>query len=257
MGYVKLSCPACNAWIEHSGEQDHFFCEYCDTKIVIEKEVTKPLLQRAFLLLENRDYDNAESCLEQALEADPKCAKAYMGKLMCLLRVSQMASLSYHRVPLTTYADYEKALRFADDQEASQYLSYNQAIRERIADRQAEKRSEIRHLQQDVADIQQQITDGEKAFRKSTAKHILWVVLLSIAVLNALFWLIGVFVFPILLILFLPSAGLVALTFHFYNKTRKERAQYFQLQQSLLQAKIKVQKAEISYKEWLSQSENQ
>lgn len=255
MGYRKLSCPACNAWIEHSGEQNHFFCEYCGTKITIE-EVTAPILQQAFLFLENRDYDNAESCLEQVLEADPKCAKAYMGRLMCLLRVSQMASLSYHRIPLTTYADYEQALRFAGDEEVLQYLSYNQAIKERIAGEQADKRSEIRRLQQDVADIAQQLTDGEKAFRKSTAKHILWVVLLSIAILNAIFWLIGVLMSPIILIFFLPSAGLVALTFHFYNKTRKKRVQYFQLQQTLLEAKIKVQKAEIGYKEWLSRYEN-
>ena len=41
-----------------------------------------PLLERALMFLEDGEFDSADEYCEKVLDQDPKCARAYLGKLM-------------------------------------------------------------------------------------------------------------------------------------------------------------------------------
>ena len=75
---------------------------------------TAPLLKRAFMFLEDGDWDSADEYCEKVLDMDPECAEAYLGKLMVELRVKKRESLRDCAQPFDDRNDYKKAIRFAD-----------------------------------------------------------------------------------------------------------------------------------------------
>ena len=80
-------------------------------------ETTKvqAMLERAFLFLEDGDWNAANEYCEKALDIDPKCAEGYLGKLMVDLRVKKQEELANCAKPFDQNSNYIKAVRFADD----------------------------------------------------------------------------------------------------------------------------------------------
>ena len=76
---------------------------------------TAPLLERAFMFLEDGDWDRADEFCEQVLNIDPKNVAAYLGKLMSELKVRTQEQLKDQEEPFGHCNNYQKALRFADD----------------------------------------------------------------------------------------------------------------------------------------------
>ena len=77
---------------------------------------TTPLLKRAFIFLEDGDWDNANAYCERVLDIDPECAMAYLGKLMVELRLHKQEDLADQSESFDNNGNYRKALRFADDE---------------------------------------------------------------------------------------------------------------------------------------------
>lgn len=75
---------------------------------------TAPLLKRAFMFLEDEDWDSADEYCEKVLDIDPECAQAYLAKLMAELNVSKQEELRDQEEPFDEYNNYRKAIRFAD-----------------------------------------------------------------------------------------------------------------------------------------------
>ena len=80
-------------------------------------ETTKvqAMLERAFLFLEDGDWNAANEYCEKTLDIDPKCAEAYLGKLMVDLKVTKREELKNCIEPFDEKTNYVKAIRFADD----------------------------------------------------------------------------------------------------------------------------------------------
>ena len=76
---------------------------------------TEALLTRIKLLLEDKDWPNANAYCDAVLDAEPESAMTYVYKLMAELRVPKQADLANHKVPFDTKPNYQKAVRFADD----------------------------------------------------------------------------------------------------------------------------------------------
>ena len=74
-----------------------------------------PLLKRAFMYLEDGDWQNADAYCEKVLDQDPENAQAYLGKLMAELHVRKQDSLRDLKLPFDDRNNYQKALRFGDD----------------------------------------------------------------------------------------------------------------------------------------------
>ena len=75
---------------------------------------TSPLLRRAFLFLENREWKNAESYCDRILDQEPENAQAYVCKLMAELQVSEREAIKKHAAALPKNNTYRLALRYAD-----------------------------------------------------------------------------------------------------------------------------------------------
>ena len=82
---------------------------------VIANENIAPLLERAFMFLEDGEFDSADEYCEKVLDQDPKCARAYLGKLMAELKVRKKEDLTNCEQPFDDSNNYNKALRFADE----------------------------------------------------------------------------------------------------------------------------------------------
>ena len=74
-----------------------------------------PLLERAFMFLEDGEFNSADEYCEKVLDQDPKCARAYLGKLMAELKVRKKEDLTNCEQPFDDSNNYNKALRFADE----------------------------------------------------------------------------------------------------------------------------------------------
>ena len=99
---------------------------------------TAPLLKRAFMFLEDGDWDSANEYCEKVLDLDPECAEAYLGKLMAELRVKKQESLQDQAEPFDGRNTYQKALRFADDNLKTALAGYIEHINTRNETRRLE-----------------------------------------------------------------------------------------------------------------------
>ena len=98
-------------------------------------ETTKvqALLERAFLFLEDGDWNAANEYCEKALDIDPKCAEGYLGKLMIDLKVRRQAELVDCAKPFDGNGNYIKVIRFADANLKNTLSKYLDEINYRIA----------------------------------------------------------------------------------------------------------------------------
>jgi len=74
-----------------------------------------PLLKRAFMFLEDREWNSANEYCEKVLDLDPECAQAYLGKLMVELKVQKKEELRNQAEPFDGKNNYQKVMRFGDE----------------------------------------------------------------------------------------------------------------------------------------------
>ncbi len=91
-----------------------------------------PLLRRAFLFLEDGEFDNADEYAEKVLDINPECAEAYVVKLLIELRLKKPSDLAQCKNPISDSHNYQKALRFATPEYRETIEGYNNAIIKRI-----------------------------------------------------------------------------------------------------------------------------
>lgn len=102
------------------------------TSVVKETVVTSPvttaniapLLERAFMFLEDGDWTSADEYCEKVLDQNPKNAHAYLGKLMAELHVRKQDKLKDQAEPFDSNKNYEKAVRFAGERLKSTLTGY-------------------------------------------------------------------------------------------------------------------------------------
>ena len=129
----------------------------------------EPLLKRAFMFLEDGEFNRADEFCEQVLNQDPENAMAYLGKLMAELKIRRKQSLGLANRSFHTNKNYEKAIRFGDSRLVTELKGYSTAVLNRISQKQEEDRirnEENRQRQQEAARI------AEEAYRQAQEKRI-------------------------------------------------------------------------------------
>ena len=87
------------------------------------------LIQRARLFLEDRQWNEAASYADKALDMEPTNARAYLIKLMAERKVSREEQLAEEEIPLQQSGHYQKVLRFDEAGDTSRQLKQiNQTI---------------------------------------------------------------------------------------------------------------------------------
>ena len=89
------------------------------------------LLKRVFIFLEDGDFKSADEYCEKVLDIEPENARAYLGKLMLELRVTQEDKLGDLSEPFEDSSNYQKIMKFGDDKIKSEVKSYIDCINKR------------------------------------------------------------------------------------------------------------------------------
>ena len=82
---------------------------------VMNSNVTA-LLKRGFMALEDGEWTKADDFFEQCLNQNAELAEAYLGKLMAELKVEKKEQLADCKEPFDKLNNYQKAVRFGDQQ---------------------------------------------------------------------------------------------------------------------------------------------
>ena len=90
-----------------------------------------PLLKRAFMFLEDGEWNKADDFCEQVLNQEPENAQAYLGKLMAELCCHSQEELANCEQPFDRSNNYQKAVRFGGDKISGMLSGYIDHINER------------------------------------------------------------------------------------------------------------------------------
>lgn len=86
-------------------------------------------LERGFLALEDRDFSQANSFFENVLNLNPHNSQAYFGKLMVEMRISKQEQILTSEKYLDEYSNFEKAVRFSDQQLKTILIQYEEKVK--------------------------------------------------------------------------------------------------------------------------------
>ncbi|MBQ3010540.1 MAG: TIR domain-containing protein [Methanocorpusculum sp.] len=87
-----------------------------------ENDIT-PLLKRAFLFIEDGEYDRADKLLEEVLNRHPENAKAYVGKVLISHKLHTEADLEFESLSIVEESNFKRAYKYADDDYRKTVLS--------------------------------------------------------------------------------------------------------------------------------------
>ena len=91
------------------------------------------LMQRAYLFLEDGDFNSAAEYLDRVLDIDPKFAPAYAAKVCVTFGIRKEADLAEVTFQYEVNLDWQKAMRFADLQQKAVFEDYAVKVKERVA----------------------------------------------------------------------------------------------------------------------------
>lgn len=90
---------------------------------------TVSLLKRAFMFLEDGEWNSADEYCEKILDIEPENALAYLGKLMSELKIRKQEDLKNCLESFEGYSNYQKVLRFADEKLKTVLAGYIEEIK--------------------------------------------------------------------------------------------------------------------------------
>lgn len=91
----------------------------------------EPLLKRAFMFLEDGNWQEADTYCERVLDQDPENAQAYLGKLMAELQVKNRENLVNCKTPFDDRDNFSKVIRFGDENLNAEMNGYITHINDR------------------------------------------------------------------------------------------------------------------------------
>lgn len=164
-----MTCPNCGANFDMNGDLDFGVCNFCGTKIAVEKTIVEhrgsvsvkgvadvdAILDRASLFLEDGNFDDALRYCEKALDIDPRNPEAYILKLMAQKRCKTRSQLGAGEKPLHTYANFSKAFRFATPELEIELDQYDRQTVEHFKEQKKRRKADLEDLIEENNQLQQ------------------------------------------------------------------------------------------------------
>ncbi len=94
-----------------------------------EKPSAEALLKRAFIFIEDRNWQSAEEYGNKVLDLEPENAQAYLIRLMAEKRVSVRSKLKYGGEPLEENINFKRIMRFGDEALKKEMQEYADNVR--------------------------------------------------------------------------------------------------------------------------------
>ncbi|MBR5089195.1 MAG: hypothetical protein IK093_07190 [Ruminiclostridium sp.] len=96
------------------------------------------LIKRAYMFLEDGEFDTADSYFDKILDIDIEDSRAYIGKLLAECKLRNEDEIPNLPQTVTDDKNFKKALRFATPEQKARYEALNGAIVKRIEDERRE-----------------------------------------------------------------------------------------------------------------------
>ncbi len=144
------------------------------------------ILKRAFMLLEDAEWQKADELLEQVLNHEPENASAYVGKLMIDVKVNKEENLGKRAVDFSENPNYQKAIRFADNElkkELEGYCNFASDKYNKIQTEQAAKtraKAQVDTKERIVTEFREAVTKRENNMKAAKYSLIIGAVCLPI-----------------------------------------------------------------------------
>lgn len=126
-----------------------------------------PLLERAWIFLEDHEWDKADEYAERVLDLNPKCGEAYLIKMLVKMKIDDRTKLSAQSNTFDSFEEYKKIIKFGDEELVKEVESYNKIIRDRIeAERERirqKKEEEIRKKEEEIKKKEEERKAKEQA----------------------------------------------------------------------------------------------
>jgi len=256
MKVTVVKCPACGAKIDIKENSSRCICEFCGSIIISQssasdKNVNDSLIVRAYLFLEDSRFDKADEYFERVLDINPHNSKAYIGKLLCQLRFSSIENLIDVKSFLTSYDYYNKAVRFANEEELQEYQRLNAAVLEKLNQEKLLKEQEMLYLQNDIYLKEKYLFDNKNYYFKCVAKKAIWKTLLIISICCVAFWTIGVIVAFPLIIIDIPFVVWMIFMIIKNNKIKSLTKKYNETKTNLQHVKTALNIKTYNYKQFI------
>ena len=174
MPFVQAKCPECGGMLAVDDSKKAAVCQFCGEAFIVQEAINNyitnnitnnntthnygegavvnvyenqnsvfSLLKRAFMFLEDGDFESADVYCDKALDIEPESEQAYLGKLMSNLKVRKQEELKTVNSPFDGNINYQKILRFGNGELVNELKVYNIGIRERLeAENLAHKQKE-------------------------------------------------------------------------------------------------------------------
>lgn len=129
------------------------------------------LVNRAYIFLEDEEWDRADKYLETALDRDPECARAYMGKLLIDRKVTSLEHLA-EAAPTDLKEDknFKRATRYADERFAKEIKQIEQKIEKNVSKAEAERLEAEAERLEKLEKINQEISEKSAALQALKSK---------------------------------------------------------------------------------------
>lgn len=165
MPFVQAKCPECGGILAVDNDQKAAICQFCGKPYIVEeavnnyitynvtnnvtnqnfgegavvhiheegtKDSVSALLERAFMFLEDGDWKSVDNYCEKALDLEPRCAEAYLGKLLADLELNREAQLAHVKVNFGHNKNYLKIIQFGDDALKTRLKGYLEKVKVRL-----------------------------------------------------------------------------------------------------------------------------
>lgn len=214
MGFVAAKCPNCGATVDLSEDREFGFCTYCGTKIIQDKVVIEhrgnvsvdgianvsTVLDRAYLFIEDGKFTEASTYLEKALDINPRCSKAYLGKLLCQYQLSNIDRLKESALPVNSNEFFNKAIRFSSPAELNELEQIKAQIRNNML--QVGK-----NLQKAADDINERIDATNDYLKTNLKKYRVSQTISVILTIISIVVVVGILLFALAALLISDSNG--------------------------------------------------
>ncbi|MBE6783018.1 MAG: hypothetical protein E7536_03305 [Ruminococcaceae bacterium] len=138
---------------------------------------TQAFIERAFLFLEDGEWEKADEYSEKVLDVEPKNAQAYLVKLMSDLKVRKREYLKDYPNHFVVNNNYQKILRFGDEAIIMEMKEAVDSIEERFQQQRAAaenyriQQEELRLQQErEAAELRAQQAKAAEEYRQQQAK---------------------------------------------------------------------------------------
>lgn len=136
-----MICKQCNNNVPNDSE----YCPFCGNiveKVIVETNAVSDI-EKGYTYLELKEWKKAKEIFDFAILNNDNRARAYIGRLLVKLKLSDFASISSVNKKLTKFDDFKMAVKYADDNYKQQLKKYCSLVEDKINQKKAKSKKRI------------------------------------------------------------------------------------------------------------------